>query len=277
MVKIGIIGGSGLYELLERPRSLIVETPYGKTPRIEIGEIRGIEVAFLPRHSKPGSMKVSHAVPPHKINYRANIFGFKKLGVERIITTQAVGAINHAIPPGTFAILTQFIDMTKGRKCTFYEGEEVVLPDGQKIPGVVHIDVTQPYCPEIRKALEEACKSVGVKYVSSATYVCTEGPRFETPAEIRAYKLMGADVVGMTNVPEVILARELGICYAAIAMSTNFAAGTGPKKITHEEVAEIFKRNVNNVRKIIAECVTKIPKIRKCNCAYALKGAIAEQ
>jgi 5'-methylthioadenosine phosphorylase len=276
-VEVGIIGGSGLYTLLEAVEHKIVETPFGKTPRIEIGYIGNRVVAFLPRHAKPGSLKVSHAVPPSEINYRANIYGLKKLGVERIFTTQAAGSINPNIKPGEFVIVDQVIDATKRRISTFFNGKTriKILKNKPPISGVVHIDFTNPYCPELRELLKKVCKEENIFYHPKGTYICTEGPRFESPAEIAAYRMWGADVVGMTGYPEVALARELGICYSSIVMSTNYAAGTGPVKITHEEVKEIFDKNIDNVKRLLSRAVQDIPVERKCGCAKSLEGATA--
>ncbi|MGQ9478636.1 MAG: S-methyl-5'-thioinosine phosphorylase [Thermoproteota archaeon] len=276
-VKVGIIGGSGLYTLLEAIGHRIIETPFGKTPRIEIGYIGEKAVAFLPRHAKPGSLKVSHAVPPSEINYRANIYGLRKLGVERIFTTQAAGSINSDIKPGEFVIVDQVIDMTKRRISTFFNGKTriKVFKDRPLVGGVIHVDFTNPYCPELREVLKRSCEEENIRYYSKGTYICTEGPRFESPAEIAAYRRLGADVVGMTGYPEVVLARELGMCYASIVMSTNYAAGTGPAKITHEEVKEIFNKNIDNVRRLLARAVKNIPPERKCECAKSLEGATA--
>jgi 5'-methylthioadenosine phosphorylase len=274
--EIAIIGGSGLYSLLESPNFVILETPFGKTPRIEIGFVKGRKVAFLPRHGMPGSEVVKHSVPPSFINYRANSYGLKMLGVSRILSTQAVGSINPNIAPGTFVIIDQFIDQTRFRPTTFFDGKtEISVGEIKSVRGVVHIDVTRPYCPELRQVLIDSCKEENVKYSESGVYVCTEGPRFETPAEIEAYRRMGADVVGMTNVPECTLSRELAMCYASVAMSTNYAAGTGPKKITHEEVSEIFNKNVEKVRKVISRAISKVPADRGCECPKALEGAKA--
>jgi 5'-methylthioadenosine phosphorylase len=275
-ISLAVIGGSGIYSLLESPGFVILDTPFGKTPRIEIGSVRGRRVAFLPRHSEPGSSVVKHAVPPSFINYRANIYGLRMLGVTRILATQAVGSINPRIAPGTFVVVDQFIDQTRLRPTTFYDGKaEIDVGEGKLVKGVVHIDVTNPYCPELRSALIGSCADESVDHVDKGVYVCTEGPRFETPAEIASYRVIGADVVGMTNAPECVLSRELTMCYASIAMSTNYAAGTGPMRITHEEVADIFNRNIENVRKVIATSITRVPAARGCRCADALKGAVA--
>jgi 5'-methylthioadenosine phosphorylase len=273
---LAIMGGSGLYSLLESASHVILDTPFGKTPRIEIGYVRGRKVAFLPRHGEPGSSEVKHAIPPSFINYRANIYALRMMGVTRIMATQAVGSINPTIAPGTFVIIDQFIDQTRLRPTTFFDGRtEVIVDEGRRVKGVVHIDVTNPYCPELRQALIASCAKEGVMHVDRGVYICTEGPRFETPAEIEAYRRMGADVVGMTNVPECVLSRELAMCYASVAMSTNYAAGTGPARITHEEVAEIFNKNIEGVRKVIATALALIPPERGCDCSQALRGAVA--
>ncbi|MHA1593613.1 MAG: S-methyl-5'-thioadenosine phosphorylase [Candidatus Baldrarchaeia archaeon] len=268
-VKIAIIGGSGIYELFEHPRHLILDTPFGKTPRLEIGDISGIPVAFLPRHAKPGSEKVGHDVPPHLINYRANIFGLYSLGVERIIATSACGSLNEDIRPGDIVIITNFIDMTKKRSYTFFDGRPLKLRNGKIVSGVVHVDMTEPYCPELRQIIIDVCKNLGIKIHDNACYVCTEGPRFETAAEIHAYKILGADVVGMTNVPEVVLARELGMCYAAIGVVTNMAAGL-QSRVSQEEVLQIFNEKLEVLRNILVEVIKRIPPERKCNCASTI-------
>jgi len=276
-IEVAIIGGSGLYAILENPKYIFVNTPFGRSPRIEIGEIDGVRVAFLPRHAAPGSTKVTHAIPPAMVNYRANVYALRKLGVERILTSQACGAINPVIKPGTLVIIDQFIDETKNRVYSFYDGKTPiqVWPDKPPIKTVVHIDVTQPYCPELRAVLIKACEELNIHHINTGTYICTDGPRFETSAEIRAYKLLGADVVGMTNIPECVLARELTMCYASIAMATNYAAGTGPIKITHEEVTRIFAENIGNVQKVFRKAVKLIPRKRECACKNALVGAVA--
>lgn len=275
-VDIAVVGGSGLYSLLESPDFVILDTPFGKTPRIEIGFVKGRKVAFLPRHGKPGSETVKHEVPPSFINYRANAYGLRMLGVTRILSTQAVGSINPEVAPGTFVVIDQFIDQTRFRPTTFFDGKtEVLVGEAKLVKGVVHVDVTNPYCPELRRVLVDSCREEDLRCFERGVYVCTEGPRFETPAEIEAYRRMGADVVGMTNVPECTLSRELEMCYASVAMSTNYAAGTGPKKITHEEVSEIFNENVEKVRRVISRAISKVPSERNCECAKALEGATA--
>lgn len=257
MGRIGIIGGTGVYDpaILEDMQELIFTTPYGKA-KCRLGRYKEREVVFMARHGE------DHSVPPHLINYRANMRALRDLGVNRVIATAAVGSLNFDLKPGTLVIVDQFLDFTKGRPSTFYEG-------GEK--GVVHVDVTNPYCPEIRKALFESALSLGLEVNDGGTYVCTEGPRFETAAEIKMFKMMGGDVVGMTTVPEAVLARELGICYATVAVVTNFAAGIAPGRLTHGEVIDYMKSNIAKIRKVIVQATTLIPEEAKCLCAEVLK------
>ena len=273
--EIAIIGGSGFYQLFEKAETTFVETPFGVTPKISIGEIGGRKVAFLPRHSAPGSEEVKHVIAPHKVNYRANIYGLFMLGVERIITTSASGSLNKLMEPGDLVVMDQFIDLTKSRKSTFYDGEVhiKVLPDLPPIDHVVHVDFSEPYCPELRGVILDTCKKLNLKCHNKGTYVATEGPRFETPAEIKAIAAMGGDLVGMTNATEAILARELGVCYASVAIVTNWAAGM-QAKISHEEVIEIFSKRIADVRNLFIETIKAIPKERHCHCKDLIREAL---
>ncbi|UNC92439.1 S-methyl-5'-thioadenosine phosphorylase [Candidatus Contubernalis alkaliaceticus] len=251
-IRVGVIGGTGVYDpkILEDLREIDVDTPYGKA-LIYQGSFQGKEVCFLPRHG------MTHGVPPHKINYRANIWALKKVGVNRIISTAAVGSLNEEMPPGSAVLIDQFIDFTKQRALTFFE-------DGQE--GVVHTDFTEPYCPEVRKHLLENSAPSGLKVLDYGTYVCTEGPRFETPAEIKMFRSWGGDVVGMTNVPEVVLAREVGLCYATVTLVTNYAAGISKSILTHEEVLQMMAENIDKVKQLIMGTIAKMPKEVQCNC-----------
>jgi len=251
--KIAIIGGTGLEELFRDFRSFNIGTPYGFSRSIFIGEIRGRRVAFLPRHGR------KHSVPPHKVNYRANIFALHKLGVERIIATNAVGAINPNFKPGDLVVPHDIVDFTKLRQSTFYDHAPVT-----------HIDFTEPYCPEIRMILIEKAKKISTVH-DRAVYVCTEGPRFESPAEIKMFKILGCDVVGMTGMPEAALARELGICYATLCFISNMAAGIAGK-LTYEEVLETSKAVMPKIRKIILEAIASLPENRKCQCSSSIKN-----
>jgi 5'-methylthioadenosine phosphorylase len=190
------------------------------------------------------------------------MWALKKLGVSRVLATTASGTINKRMRPGDLVLLTQFLDFTKTRCQTFYEGGR---------SGVVHVDMTEPYCPELRKILQFTAKRLGLKLHPKATYACMEGPRFETPAEIRALKVLGADVVGMTNVPECVLARELGLCYAAVGIITNYAAGLVKKPVSHAEVLELMKREVQKTQRLLLECIGDIPRERSCECAQAFE------
>jgi len=259
--EIAVIGGSGVYSMaaLKGARTIGVLTPYGKSPEITIGVLGGRGVAFVARHGK------GHTIPPHLINYRANIWALHKLGVERVIGTTASGSLNPEMRPGELAMLTQFLDFTKCRPQTFYEGGR---------SGVVHLDVSQPYCPDLGRVLTGSAKKLGIRMHRKATYVCTEGPRFETAAEIKAYRELGADLVGMTSVPECVLARELEMCYAGIGIVTNMGAGISRTKLSHASVLELMNANVKKVQEIILGAIPEISKTRSCPCKSALEGAI---
>jgi 5'-methylthioadenosine phosphorylase len=255
-MNIAIIGGTGVYDpkILNNVREQVIPTPYGVV-RFMSGEYAGKEIAFIPRHGS------KHSIPPHLINYRANIWAMKKLGVKNIIATTAVGSLNLAMKPGNFVLIDQFLDFIKNRTTTFYEG-------GAR--GVVHVDVTTPYCPSIRAVLAETAAKLGITIHQQGTYVCTEGPRFETPAEIKMFAKFGGDVVGMTNVPEVILAREAEMCYATISMVTNFAAGISPQPLTHHEVLETMQANTENIKQLILATIKRLEPDTDCACQHAL-------
>jgi len=253
--EIAIIGGTGLESLLESAEHVLVGTPYGLPPPISIGEVQGRPVAFLPRHGR------EHSVPPHKVNYRANIYALNKIGVKRIIATNAVGAINLDFKPGDLVVPDDLIDFTKQRLLTFYDD----------VP-VTHIDFTEPYCPEIRKVLIETVRKTVRTVWDHAVYVCTEGPRFETPAEIRMFRALGCDVVGMTGVPEAVLARELGMCYATLCFVSNMAAGIA-KRLSSREVVETSKLVSSKIHKVLIDVIRYLPKTRHCLCASSIKEA----
>ncbi|MCX7779711.1 MAG: S-methyl-5'-thioadenosine phosphorylase [Negativicutes bacterium] len=256
MIEIAIIGGTGVYDprILANVREAEIATPYGEV-KYKVGDYAGKAVAFIPRHGS------SHSIPPHLINYRANIWAMKKIGVKAIVATTAVGSLNIEMKPGDFVLVDQFLDFTKSRHHTFYEGGE---------RGVVHVDVTEPYCPTLRAVLLAAGEETGIRIHPKGTYVCTEGPRFETPAEIRAYAKLGGDLVGMTNVPEVVLAREAEMCYATVSMVTNFAAGISPLPLTHGEVLDTMRDNAEKIKKLIMAAIGKINPGADCTCLHAL-------
>ncbi len=252
-LKAAVIGGTGVYDprLIENTEKKEVTTPFGKVSFLK-GEYLNNEVYFLPRHGK------GHSVPPHKINYRANIWALKEEGVSRIIATAAVGSLNQDMLPGSAVIIDQFIDFTKQRPLTFF--------DEECEEGVVHTDFSQPYCPQLKDIILKAGKDLPVKIIDYGTYVCTEGPRFESSAEIKMFKILGGDLVGMTNVPEVVLARELGMCYSTITYVTNFAAGISLNPLSHEEVLGMMDENIEIIRKLIMNSVELIPNDKTCKC-----------
>lgn len=257
-IELAIIGGSGFYspDFLKGAEKLVVSTEYGKVELFK-GTIAERTVCFLPRH------KIGHSLPPGQINYRANIKALKKLGVKRILATSAVGSLNRLMLPGGLVVFDDFIDFTKNRPTTFYDKEGEVY----------HIDVTEPYCPELRGFLIEAATNLGLNFHPAAIYVCTEGPRFETPAEIKTFQQLGGDVVGMTGLPEVVLARELEICYAGIGLIANMAAGIAKGSLTAEEVVEVVSQMNSQVESLIKEVIPLITSERSCPCATALKKA----
>ncbi len=258
MIRAGIIGGTGLYDPRHfgEAEETEVQTPYGPVT-LYVVETKEMEVVFLPRHG------VEHSLLPHQINYRGNIWALKELEVDSVLATAAVGSLNKDLKPGDLLLLEQFIDFTKGRPSTFFE----------KLGDAYHVDVTQPYCPFLRQKLVETTSQLGIKLHTSAVYVCTEGPRFETAAEIVAFQKLGADVVGMTNVPEVVLAREAEMCYAALAMVSNMAAGIAQGELTAMEVREKVAQMNLYVKKIFKETLPKLGEERGCNCRQSLKKA----
>ncbi|MCW3976778.1 MAG: S-methyl-5'-thioadenosine phosphorylase [Candidatus Bathyarchaeota archaeon] len=253
-VEVALIGGSGLENLLKGEEQIRVGTPYGLAPLISVGNVDGKSVAFLPRHG------LHHSVPPHKVNYHANVYAFHKLGAERVIATNAVGAINRRFKVGDFAVPHDFIDFTRLRQPTYYNDE------------VIHIDVSQPYCPEMRSVLIEKAEKFGVKISAKAVLVCTEGPRYETPAEIEMFRRLGCDMVGMTGIPEAVLARELEMCYATLCFVTNMAAGI-QKRLAAEEVATTARDKAPPIQQILRETIKHLPAKRRCPCAHALRDA----
>jgi len=260
MSVIGVIGGSGLYKIegLSVKGSETVNTPYGSpSDRYTLAELGGRRVIFLPRHGS------KHTIPPHMINYRANIWGFKMLGAKRIISISAVGGIKKGFKPGDIVILEQIIDMTRSRKSTFYNGDE----------GVIHIDFTEPYCPELSHTILKAGRKTGINVKKGGTYVAVDGPRLETAAEIRGFKALGGNLVGMTGMPEASLAREIEICYAGISVVANYAAGITNKRLTTSEVIEVMTATAESLKELLKETILLIPDERGCLCGESLKDA----
>lgn len=257
--EIGIFGGTGIYDpgLLSKSREITVDTPFGKTSdSITVGIYNGRKVAFMPRHGK------KHTIPPHLINFRANIWAFKEMGIKRIIAPSAVGSLKEELKPGDFVVPSQFIDFTKSRKYTLFEQEKVI-----------HISVADPFCPELQSSLYDSAKKINLHLHRDATYVCIEGPRFSTRAESKFYKdVIGADIIGMTLVPECQLAREAQMCYVSISTVTDYDVWS-TKPVTAKEVLETLSKNVQTTKKILSILLESIPEKRSCSCAKALEEA----
>ncbi|HID78931.1 MAG TPA: S-methyl-5'-thioadenosine phosphorylase [Aquifex aeolicus] len=276
---LAIIGGSGLYKVegLEVLQELEVKTPFGEpsSPIIK-AKYKDYTLFFLARHGR------RHQYPPHKVPYRANVWALKTLGVKYVIGVNAVGGINKFLKAGDFVIVDQFLDFTKGRTYTFYEGKFSPSCEGkgkyEKLllqKKVVHIDVTEPFCPTIRGILKEVLTEKGFPYHYGGTYVATEGPRLETAAEIRMFTLLGCDVVGMTMVPEVVLAKELEMHYAGLCVVTNPAAGLKDEKLTSEEVINLMRQKEEQIKEVILQTAERVYNNRnwKCQCESTLQGA----
>ena len=260
--KIGVIGGTGLYDIegLTALEEVNIDTPFGKpSDTIIVGKLEGVGIAFLPRHGK------GHRISPTEIPARANIYALKSLGVERIIAVSSAGSFKQEIKPGDLVIPDQLIDRTRSRVNSFF-GEGIV----------VHIPFAEPFCPVLSQILYQAAQEVGASARPRGTYVAMEGPAFSTRAESRLYRLWGADIIGMTALPEAKLAREAEICYAIIGCVTDYDSWQeGSQPITIDVVLGIQRRTVTTAKKVIKLAVSRIPERRDCDCATALKTAIA--
>jgi 5'-methylthioadenosine phosphorylase len=260
--QIGIFGGSGFYSFLEDVREVKVETPYGPPSNpVLIGEVEGIPVAFLPRHG------AEHVYPPHKINYRANVWAMKEVGVQRIIGPCAAGSLQPEVKPGDFVVADQLVDRTTGRPDTFYDG-----------PLTTHISFADPYCPELRSLALKAGVDEGISVHDKGTVVTIQGPRFSSRAESQWFHREGWDVINMTQYPEAYLARELEICYVNISLITDYDVGVMPEDeaVSHEMVIKVFNENNDKLRKLLFSLVPLIPGERNCICSTALQGASME-
>ena len=257
--EIGIFGGTGIYDsdLITESREIEVDTPFGKTSdSITVGIYKGRKVAFMPRHGK------KHTIPPHLINFRANIWAFKEMGIKRIIAPSAVGSLKEELKPGDVVIPMQFIDFTKSRKNTLYEDTKVI-----------HISVADPFCPELQNVVSDVAKKINLNIHKDATYICIEGPRFSTRAESKYYKdIIGADIIGMTLVPECQLAREAQMCYVSISTVTDYDVWA-QKPVTAKEVLETLSKNVGTTKKILSLLLEQLPQQRGCSCHKALEEA----
>jgi 5'-methylthioadenosine phosphorylase len=256
--EIGVFGGSGLYSLLEDATSHKISTPYGPpSSPVTIGEIEGRTVAFLPRHG------LTHDLPPHEINYRANVWAMKELGVSRIIGPNAVGSLQADVKPGDFVICDQFVDRTSGRKDTFYDG-----------PIVTHVSSADPYCPTMRSVAIEKAMGLGITVHEMGTVVVIQGPRFSTRSESKWFAAQGWEVINMTQYPEAYLSLELEMCYCNISLVTDHDAGAeGAAPVTNDEVVRVFNENNAKVRDLIYAMIPALPDARDCPCASALEGA----
>jgi len=258
--EIGVIGGSGLYDpgfFEGEPEEVKIYTPYGEpSDYVRVGTVKGRRIAFLARHGQ------GHRIPPHRINYRANIWALKSIGVKRIIAVSAVGSLREDYRPGDLVCPDQFIDMTKNRAYSFFDG-----------PVVAHVSMADPFCPELRRLVAETAGKVGVTLHPKGTYVCIEGPRFSTRAESKLWRSWGCDIIGMTLVPEVNLAREAEICYATIAMVTDYDVWA-ERPVTAEEVVRVMRENVEKAKKILYEMIPNIPEKRSCECGSALSTSL---
>jgi 5'-methylthioadenosine phosphorylase len=259
--EIGIIGGSGLYSMpgLTKVKEVRLKTPFGApSDAYMCGTLAGRKVAFLARHGR------GHRLLPSELNFRANIHGFKQLGVERIVSISAVGSLKEEHKPLDFVIPDQFFDRTRHRVDTFFGG------------GVVaHIAFADPVCGELASVVESACRKVGVVGKLGGTYVCMEGPQFSTRAESNVYRGMGADVIGMTNLQEAKLAREAELCYVTVAMVTDYDCWhPHHDSVTVDQIVAVLLKNADNATKVVRETVASMPRGRSCKCASALAHAI---
>jgi 5'-methylthioadenosine phosphorylase len=262
MLRIGIIGGSGLYKIegLETIRQLKVKTPFGEpSDKFTLGRLEGKEVVFLPRHG------VGHRISPSEINYRANIFAMKKLGVERIISVTACGSLKEELRPLDFVVVDQFVDRTnQGRSMSFFD---------QGI--VAHIVFSHPVCPQLVAEIYAAGKSLNLNMHKTGTYINMEGPQFSTLAESQLYRNWGMDVVGMTNLVEAKLCREAEICYSTLACITDYDCWHPDcASVTLEMVMNNSRKNIENAKKILGQVIKGLPAEHSCNCGQALKSAI---
>ncbi|WP_324668275.1 S-methyl-5'-thioadenosine phosphorylase [Geochorda subterranea] len=258
---VGIFGGSGFYSIAEDVEELWIETPYGPpSDKVALLTIAGRRVAFLPRHGK------DHRLPPHRINYRANLWAMKALGVRRVIGPCAAGSLQPDIPPGTFVLCDQFVNRTWGRADTFFDG-----------PITTHISAADPYCPEMRAVAARSCQRLGIDYRPTGTVVVVQGPRFSTRAESREFRERGWHVINMTQYPEVILARELGMCYLNVSLVTDYDAGLEGhpevRPVTHQEVLRVFNSNLERLRTLLWELIPALPAERGCACGRAVEEA----
>ncbi|HUL17049.1 MAG TPA: S-methyl-5'-thioadenosine phosphorylase [Terriglobales bacterium] len=258
---IGIIGGSGLYSMagLTDTREIAIKTPFGDpSDKFVLGTLEGERVAFLARHAR------GHRILPTEINFRANIYAFKLLGVERVISVSAVGSLKESLCPGEFLVVDQFVDRTKHRVSTFF---------GAGL--VAHVTFDKPTCPQLSAVLADSGVHCSVKVHRKGTYVCIEGPQFSTLAEASMHRQLNFDVIGMTNVTEAKLAREAELCYSSIAMITDFDCWhPGHESVTGAQIMATLAQNAENAQRVLRQAVKEMPSDRSCKCGSALRSAI---
>lgn len=257
--EIGVFGGSGFYEFLDNPKEVILDTPYGApSDTILLGEVEGKKVAFLPRHGK------KHQFPPHKIPYRANLWALKQLGVKRIFGPAASGSLQETVKPGDFVICSQFVDRTSGREDTYFTG-----------PQVAHVSSADPYCPQLRELAAILCKELSFPHHAQGTVVVIQGPRFSTRAESKWFKNQGWEAINMTQYPEVILARELEMCYLGIALVTDYDVGIEEieEPVSAESALQVFQQNNEKVQRLIIKMISRVPESFSCTCHKAMEKA----
>jgi 5'-methylthioadenosine phosphorylase len=254
---IAVIGGSGIAGIFGSgtTKTHRVATPWGApSGPIEEGEVGGVRTLFLPRHG-PG-----HTIPPHRVNYRANVDALRSLGAEAIVTVSSVGSLREELAPGTFVLPSQFVDLTKQRPTTFYDGGRVF-----------HVSLADPFCPDLTRAAASVGRELGTPFVEGTTYVCVEGPRFSTRAESKFFRSF-ADIIGMTLVPEVTLARERAVCYACLAMVTDYDVWAD-RPVETKEIIETMHRNADRMHRVLAALLPRVATAPTCECAHALDEA----
>jgi len=258
--EVGVFGGSGFYEFLDDVTRIPIHTPYGApSAPAAVGTVEGTSVAFLPRHGD------HHELPPHRVNYRANVWAMRELGVRRIIGPCAAGSLQPHVRPGEFVLCDQLVDRTWGRDDTYFDGG-----------AVGHVSFADPYCRELRSILGDAAAEVGVTAHPEGTVLVVQGPRFSTRAESTWFRSAGWEVINMTQYPEAFLARELGICYSGVALVTDYDTGLegipGVEPVTMEAVFEMLARNVERSKALLMAAIPRIPADRSCSCGSALSS-----
>ena len=248
---IGVFGGSGFYTFLDDVEEVTVDTPYGPpSAPFTLGHVGDQQVAFLPRHGR------QHELAPARVPYRANLWAMRELGVTRVFGPCAVGSLQRHVEPGHIVVCDQLVDRTWGRADTYFDG-----------PEVIHVSYADPYCPELRSVAADAARSSGAIVHDRGTVVVIPGPRFSTRAESQMYRMQGFDVINMTQYPEAYLARELGLCYATLAMVTDHDSGVDEiEPVTHEQVIAVFEANLDRLRRVLHDAIATVPEVRSCTC-----------